>query len=97
MAVVFERPKSLCDVRLHYCAGCTHGIIHRLVAECIEKGVTLETLPLDCYKKMTDLFTEDVYEAISLETCVRERKSEGGPAPEAVAYQLEVAKAQLGL
>ena len=74
-----------------------YKITGTLVAECIEKGVTLETLPLDCYKKMTDLFTEDVYEAISLETCVRERKSEGGPAPEAVAYQLEVAKAQLGL
>ena len=74
-----------------------YKITGTLVAECIEKGVTLETLPLDCYKKMTDLFTEDVFEAISLETCVRERKSEGGPAPEAVAYQLEVAKAQLGL
>lgn len=36
MAVVFERPKSLIDVPTHYCPGCTHGIIHRLVAEAID-------------------------------------------------------------
>ena len=33
MAVVFEKPKALTDATLHYCPGCTHGIIHRLVAE----------------------------------------------------------------
>ncbi len=66
-----------------------------LVAECIAKGLTLETLPLEEYKKMTDLFTEDVYEAISLETCVKGRLSEGGPSPEAVAMQIALAKSQL--
>lgn len=74
-----------------------YKITGTLVAECIEKGLTLETLPLECYRKMTELFTEDVYEAISLETCVRERKSEGGPAPDAVKVQLEIAAKQLGL
>ena len=74
-----------------------YKITGTLVAECIEKGLTLETLPLECYCKMTELFTEDVYEAISLETCVRERKSEGGPAPDAVKVQLEIAAKQLGL
>ena len=74
-----------------------YKITGTLVAECIEKGLTLETLPLECYRKMTKLFTEDVYEAISLETCVRERKSEGGPAPDAVKVQLEIAAKQLGL
>jgi 2-oxoglutarate ferredoxin oxidoreductase subunit beta len=34
--IVFERPKSLSDVPMHYCPGCTHGIIHRLVAEAID-------------------------------------------------------------
>ncbi len=66
-----------------------------LVAECIAKGLTLETLPLEEYQKMTDLFTEDVYEAISLETCVKGRLSQGGPSPDAVAVQIELAKAQL--
>ena len=37
MAVVFERPKSLTQAEFHYCPGCTHGIIHRLVAEAIDK------------------------------------------------------------
>ena len=36
MAVVFEKPKSLTDAPLHYCPGCTHGIVHRLVAEAID-------------------------------------------------------------
>ena len=37
MAVVFEKPKALADVPLHYCPGCPHGIIHRLVAEVIDE------------------------------------------------------------
>ena len=37
MSIVFDRPHALKDVSLHYCPGCTHGIIHRLVAECIDE------------------------------------------------------------
>ena len=36
MAVVFEKPKSLLDTTMHYCPGCTHGIIHRLICEVID-------------------------------------------------------------
>ena len=68
-----------------------------LVAQCIEKGVTLETLPIADYKAMTELFAEDVYQAISLDTCVRERKSEGGPSPDAVKIQIGEAEKALGL
>lgn len=68
-----------------------------LVAECISRGLTLETLPLEEYQKMTPLFTEDVYDAISLETCVRGRVSQGGPSPKAVAEQLRLVKTKLGL
>ena len=35
--VVFDRPKSLIDVPFHYCPGCTHGIVHRLVAEAMDE------------------------------------------------------------
>ena len=66
-------------------------------AECISRGLTLETLPLEEYQKMTPLFTEDVYDAISLETCVRGRVSQGGPSPKAVAEQLKLVKAKLEL
>ena len=74
-----------------------YKITGTLVAQCIEKGLTLETLPLEDYKAMTDLFAEDVYEAISLDTCVRERKSEGGPSPDAVKEQIALAEKALNL
>lgn len=63
-----------------------------LVAKCIQENLTLETLPLAEYQAMTPLFTEDIYQAISLETCVKGRVSQGGPSPEAVAVQLEQVK-----
>ncbi|MGN1138522.1 MAG: argininosuccinate lyase [Ruminococcus sp.] len=58
-----------------------------LVARCIELDTDLENLPLEEYKKICDVFTEDVYNAISLEQCTMERKAFGGPAPENVKAQ----------
>ena len=50
MAVVFEKPKTLTDATLHYCPGCTHGIIHTLVAQAIEElgieGKTVGVAPV---------------------------------------------------
>ena len=66
-----------------------------LVHLCIEKGVTLDTLPLDEYKNVSDVFEEDVYHAIDLATCVAERRSIGGPAPEEVRRQISVIEAFL--
>ncbi|MBR7039055.1 MAG: argininosuccinate lyase [Oscillospiraceae bacterium] len=65
-----------------------YKITGTLVARCIAEDKTLETLPLETYREMTDLFDEDVYDAISLDTCVRGRSSFGGPSPEAVTKQL---------
>ena len=73
-----------------------YKITGRLVAECIDKGLTLETLPLESYRELSELFEDDIYTAISMETCVRERKSFGGPAPESVIKQIEITKKQLG-
>ncbi len=53
-----------------------------LVAKCIERGETLETLPLAEYKAICDTFDEGVYEAINLDLCVSQRKCAGGPAKE---------------
>ena len=61
-----------------------------LVHYCIEHNKTLDTLTLDEYKAVTPLFENDVYHAIDLSTCVRERRSIGGPAPDEVARQLKV-------
>ena len=66
-----------------------------LVAQCIARGLTLETLPLDDYKAASAAFDTDIYEAIALETCVRGRTSAGGPSPEAVRAQIASARAFL--
>ncbi|MBE6867893.1 MAG: argininosuccinate lyase [Ruminococcus sp.] len=65
-----------------------YKITGTLVHTCIELGCTLETLPMEEYKKLTDTFDNDVYEAISLDTCVMQRKAAGGPAPESVKAQI---------
>lgn len=61
-----------------------------LVARCIELGTDLENLPMDEYKKVCDLFNDEVYNAISLERCTDDRKAYGGPARENVKYQAEL-------
>lgn len=52
MSIVFDRPHALVDVPTHYCPGCTHGIIHRLVAEVIDElgieGKTVGVSPVGC-------------------------------------------------
>ena len=63
-----------------------------LVALCIQKGLTLETLPLPEYQKICDLFDEGVYDAINLDKCVNDRTSLGGPAPENVRAQVKRVK-----
>ncbi len=60
-----------------------------LVHYCIEQGKTLDTLTLDEYKTVSPIFEEDIYHAIDLVTCVRERRSLGGPAPDEVSRQIE--------
>ena len=67
MAVVFEKPKSLTDNVLHSCPGCTHGIVHRLVAEVIDElgieGRTIGIAPVGCSVMAYDYFTVDMVEA----------------------------------
>lgn len=64
-----------------------YKITGTLVARCIEENQTLETLPLSEYKEICPAFDEGVYEAISLDRCVNNRKVLGGPAPENVQAQ----------
>lgn len=63
-----------------------------LVARCMELGETLESLPLNEYQKVCDLFDEKVYEAISLSTCVNGRTVYGGPAPDNVRAMVKVVR-----
>ena len=65
--IVFDKPHALADVPLHYCPGCTHGIVHRLVAEVIDEpgieGRTIGIAPVGCSVMAYDYFTCDMIEA----------------------------------
>ena len=67
MAVVYEKTKILTDTPLHYCPGCTHGIIHRLVAEAIDElgiqGKTIGIAPVGCAVFAYNYFNVDMMEA----------------------------------
>ena len=63
-------------------------IVGRLVNACIRSGDTLDTLTLKDFRAISNLFDEDVYQALALKTCVNERKVYGGPAKECVEQQI---------
>ena len=67
MAIVYETPKSLLDVPTHYCPGCTHGVIHKLVAEVIDElGIldkTIGVAPVGCSVLAYKYFACDMFEA----------------------------------
>ncbi|HIY18245.1 MAG TPA: argininosuccinate lyase [Candidatus Blautia avistercoris] len=56
-----------------------HGIVGQLVLRCIEKGISLDDLSLEEYKSISPVFEEDIYEAISMKTCVEKRMTLGAP------------------
>ncbi len=72
-----------------------YKITGQLVALCIEKGLTLETLPIEEYKALSEVFEVDVYAAINLETCVNGRTTDGGPSADSVEFQIEKAREAL--
>lgn len=67
MAIVFEPTKALIDMPTHYCPGCTHGVIHRLIGECLEElnilDKTIGVAPVGCSVLAYEYFACDMYEA----------------------------------
>ncbi|MDI3508702.1 MAG: 2-oxoglutarate/2-oxoacid ferredoxin oxidoreductase subunit beta [Clostridiales bacterium] len=67
MSIIFERPRSLTDKPFHYCPGCTHGLVHRLVAEVIDEldiqADTIGVEPVGCAVSAHDYFDIDMQEA----------------------------------
>lgn len=57
-----------------------HGIVGQLVLYCIERNISLEDMSLEEYKEISPVFEEDIYDAISLETCVEKRETIGAPS-----------------
>ena len=67
-----------------------HGIIGRLVLYCIDNNKAIDELTLDEFKEISPVFNEDIYDAISLETCVEKRNTIGAPGPEAMKQVIEI-------
>ena len=67
MAKVFQKPESLTDIPFHYCPGCTHGIVHRLIAEVMDelhiRQDTIGVAPVGCAVFAYDYFNCDMLEA----------------------------------
>ncbi len=72
-----------------------HGIVGQLVLACIAKGIALDDLSLEEYKAISPVFEEDVYEAISMKTCVEKRLTIGAPGQEAMKKVIGIYKKQL--
>ncbi len=67
-----------------------HSVIGKLVLYCVEKNLAIDDLSIEELKKFSELFDEDIYEAISLKTCVEKRLTIGAPSPEAMKEVLEI-------
>lgn len=72
-----------------------HGIVGRLVLTCMEKKIGLADLPLEEYRKISPVFGEDIYEAVSLGACVEKRMTAGAPGPAAMRDALDIYKRYL--
>lgn len=68
-----------------------HEVIGKLVLHCVTHRTSLEELSLNVYQSIHPVFESDVYEAISLDTCVKERRVKGGPSATALAFHFEKA------
>ena len=67
-----------------------HGIIGQLVLLCIDKNISLDELSLEEYKKISPVFNEDIYEAISMKTCVEKRNTIGAPGKDAMTQIIAI-------
>jgi argininosuccinate lyase len=72
-----------------------HGILGQLVLFCIDKNIALDDMTLEEYKAISPVFEEDIYEAISMETCVQKRNTIGAPGQEVMKQVIAANEAYL--
>ena len=72
-----------------------HGIVGQLVLFCIEKDIALDDMTLEQFQAISPVFQEDIYDAISMETCVQKRNTIGAPGPEAMKQVIACCDAYL--
>lgn len=70
-----------------------HGIVGQLVLFCIEKGISLDDMTLEQYKEICPVFEQDIYDAISMKTCVEKRNTIGAPGQEAMEKVIAINEA----
>lgn len=72
-----------------------HGIVGQLVLYCIGKGIALDEMSLEEFQAISPVFEEDIYNAISMETCVKKRMTIGAPGQEAMKRVIEACRERL--
>ena len=72
-----------------------HGIVGRLVLYCIEKNIALDDMSLEEFRAISPVFEEDIYDAISMKTCVEMRNTIGAPGQKAMQKVIEMEEAYL--
>ena len=72
-----------------------HGIVGQLVLYCIDKNIALDDMSLEEYKAISPVFEEDIYEAISMKTCVEMRNTIGAPGKSAMEQEIALEEAYL--
>ena len=72
-----------------------HGIVGQLVLYCLEKGIGLDDLTLEEFCAVSPVFEEDIFQAVSMKTCVEKRRTLGAPGQEAMKKVIEIYKKQL--
>lgn len=72
-----------------------HGIVGQLVLLCIDKNISLDELSLEEYQKISPVFQEDIYEAVSMKTCVEKRNTIGAPGQDAMKKVIQINEAYL--
>lgn len=72
-----------------------HGIIGRMVLYCLEKGCAIDDLSIEEFRGFSPAFDEDIYEAVSVRTCIERRNTAGAPGPAAMEEELEANRSYL--
>lgn len=72
-----------------------HGIVGQLVLYCIEKGIALDDMSLEEFQAISPVFEEDIYDAISMQTCVKKRMTIGAPGQDAMKNVIEACRERL--
>lgn len=72
-----------------------HGIVGQLVLFCIERGIALDDMTLEEFQAISPVFEADIYEAISMKTCVEKRVTIGAPGQEAMKKVIEIYRKRL--